>query len=451
HQHPAIAAFVEANPRFAGRFLPGSKPDIKVARQTIIDLRHEGKNLLSQAGDRELTAKEEGRVEELKVQLADAERLLDLLTDELEAERAMAPLPHSSGVRSLALPGPKNSFANVFRGKVHLSNDGFASIEDYFKTLHSGMFDPKLNAAIMREGVGGEGGFLVPSEYGAWLMDGSLENEIVRPRARVEPMTSNEKLVAGFNAQDHTGGSIYGFSGQWIAEGGSISIQQGKLRSITLQARKLATIAEASNELIADGQSFENLLGNAMMSALSWSLDDAFLTGNGSGKPRGVLGDPALIVVAKESGQAADTIVYANVAKMYARMHPALRSEAVWVVAHDTIPQLATMTYSGVDQFIPVLKEEKQAYTLMGRPVLQTEKTPVLGDQGDIIFVNFSQYVIGMRAELGIDKSGHLGFQTDTSHYRLIARVDGTGTWSQAVQPKTGATLSWCVTLAERA
>lgn len=284
-----------------------------------------------------------------------------------------------------------------------------------------------------------------------WLLDGSLENEIVRPLARVEPMTSNEKQVAGFNAQDHTGGSIYGFTGQWIGEGGSISIQQGKLRSIKLTARKLATIAEASNELVADGMSFENLLGNALMQALSWSLDDAFLTGNGTGKPRGVLNDPALIVVAKETSQAADTILYANIAKMYARMHPALRNEAVWVVAHDTIPQLATMTYSGVDQFIPVLNEKDGTYRLMGRPVLQTEKTPVLGDQGDIIFANFSQYVIGMRAALGIDKSGHLGFQTDTSHYRLIARVDGTGTWSQAVQPKTGATLSWCVTLAERA
>lgn len=450
HPHAGIAEFVATHPRFAGRFPANARPNIKVMRQTVIELRHEGKNILTQAENRELTSKEEARLMELDTQLNDAQKLVEAEEARLDRERELAAMP--SGSRIGLLPGHhKNAFANVFRGKVSISNDGFPSIEEYFKTLHSGMFDPKLNAAIMREGTGAEGGFLVPSAYASWLVDGSLESEIVRPRARVEPMTSNEKMVAGFNAQDHTGGSIYGFTGQWIAEGGSINIQQGLLRSIKLQAKKLATIAECSNELIGDGLSFEDLLGNAMTKALSWSLDDAFLTANGVGKPRGVLSDPALVVVAKESGQAADTINFTNISKMYSRLHPALRGEAVWVVSHDCISQLSTMTYSGVDQFIPVLKEQDQAYTLMGRPVLQTEHLPVLGDQGDVLFVAFSQYVIGMRAELGISKSGHLGFQTDTSHYRLIARVDGTGTWSQAVQPKTGNTLSWCVTLAERA
>lgn len=182
-----------------------------------------------------MTSKEEARLTELDTQLNDAQKLVEAEEARLDRERELAPIHHSSGVQ--LLPGPRNSFANVFRGRVHLSNDGFPSIEDYFKTMHSGMFDPKLNAAIMKEGIGSEGGFLVPTEYSAWLMDGSLENEVVRPRARVEPMSSNTKQVAGFNAQDHTGGSIYGFTGQWIAEGGSIAIQQGKLRSIILETK----------------------------------------------------------------------------------------------------------------------------------------------------------------------------------------------------------------------
>jgi HK97 family phage major capsid protein len=87
---------------------------------------------------------------------------------------------------------------------------------------------------------------------------------------------------------------------------------------------------------------------------------------------------------------------------------------------------------------------------MLTRPVIFTEKLPALGKKGDIVLCDFSQYAIGIRREVLLDKSIHVGWATDSTGYRAIMRVDGAGTWSAPIQPKDGDTLSWCVTLAAR-
>jgi HK97 family phage major capsid protein len=53
----------------------------------------------------------------------------------------------------------------------------------------------------MGETVPSGGGFAVPEEFAAWLLDSSLESEIVRPRATVWPMKSDTIKVPGWDAQ----------------------------------------------------------------------------------------------------------------------------------------------------------------------------------------------------------------------------------------------------------
>ena len=81
-----------------------------------------------------------------------------------------------------------------------------------------------------------------------------------------------------------------------------------------------------------------------------------------------------------------------------------------------------------------------------------TEKVPVLGTVGDIMLCDFSQYSIGLRAEVSLDRSQHVGFTRDTTYYRATLRADGRPTWPSAMTPKNGGdTLSPFVTLATRA
>jgi HK97 family phage major capsid protein len=89
-------------------------------------------------------------------------------------------------------------------------------------------------------------------------------------------------------------------------------------------------------------------------------------------------------------------------------------------------------------------------YTLLTRPVVFSEHMKALGTKGDVLLADLSQYAIGLRQGLALERSGHAGFQTDETYFRAITRVDGQGTWKSAVTPKNGDSLSWCVTLDAR-
>jgi len=63
--------------------------------------------------------------------------------------------------------------------------------------------------------------------------------------------------------------------------------------------------------------------------------------------------------------------------------------------------------------------------TLLGYPVLFTEKTPTLGTTGDVLLCDFSQYLIGDGSNTTLESSIHERFQFDQTAFRLVKRVDG--------------------------
>lgn len=337
-----------------------------------------------------------------------------------------------------------------------MNNQGWKSGEDFYSTIAHGLHHPNLMNATMTEGVDADGGYVVPEYLLSDLMDGSLEREIIRPLATVFPMQSNQMSIAGVNTQDHST-TIGGLAGVWLAEGGTATPQKALFRKIALQADKLAIFTQASNELVQDGLSFEEQLSTAMSQAISYDLDYSFLNGTGTGQPQGILNAASKITVAKETSQVADTIVYENIVKMWSRLHPGLVNDAVWIANSNTIPQLFSMSFEGASSSVPAFMPANgglsgsPSATLMGRPILFTEKCPTLGDEGDIILCAPSQYAIGLRQEASIQRSMHEGWLTDATDWRLIIRVTGLPLWDSVVTPRTGSTLSWCVTLADRA
>jgi len=89
--------------------------------------------------------------------------------------------------------------------------------------------------------------------------------------------------------------------------------------------------------------------------------------------------------------------------------------------------------------------------TLLGRPIIFTEKAQALGTAGDIRLVDFSHYLIGDRQSIELAVSEHSRFLTDETEFRLIQRVDGRPWLDSALTPKNGDTLSPFVQLATRA
>jgi len=181
-------------------------------------------------------------------------------------------------------------------------------------------------------------------------------------------------------------------------------------------------------------------------------LDDAFLNGVGGIEPEGIRSSPALITVAKETAQAADTIVWSNIVKMWARLWPGGQNNAIWVANGNTIPQLYEMNQAIGTAGVPVFQPASQpAATLFGRPILFTEKLPKLGDAGDILLVDPTQYAIGMRVGISLAISQHLYFDSDELAFRLRVRLDAKSLWDTALTPAEATeTISPFVQLAER-
>lgn len=335
-----------------------------------------------------------------------------------------------------------------------LDRGGFKSFDEFLSILHSGRSDARLKMfeeRAMTVGTPSAGGFITPDEFAAWMLDASLEGEIIRPRATVWPMEAMIKKVPGWDMGDHSSSLFGGLTAEWLAESASATEVYAKLRQITLKAHKLACYTSSSNELVADGVSFETQLSGALVKTIGFYLDYAFING-GAGQPLGILNDPALIEVTPETSQQADTILYENVVKMFARLAPQCMTNAVWIASQTTIPQLLTLVIAvGTGgQMAQAVTQSNGRFYLLTKEVIFTEKCPALGEKGDLNFTDLSQYSIGLRKEVTLDKSNAPGWLKDESSYRAIVRADGQGQWDRAITPKNGEPLSWCVTLGAR-
>lgn len=304
--------------------------------------------------------------------------------------------------------------------------------------------------------VPADGGFLIPETLRSELLRVALEKALVRGRARVVPM---ETLTVPFPMIDATSNAsnIYGgVTAYWTEEAASLTDSSPTFGRVKLEAKKLTAYSEIPNELFADSIiSLEMFINEIFPEAIAWFEDLAFIGGSGVGEPLGFLNASATVEVAAESGQTAGSIVWENIVKMYARMLPSSLDSAVWVCHIDTFPELATMALSvGTGGSAIWLNNGVQGppMTILGRPVVFTEKVNSVGTAGDINFVDFSYYLIGDRQAIQADTSPHYRFQNDQTTVRFIERVDGRPWIQSAITPNQGSnTLSPFVRLATRA
>jgi len=132
---------------------------------------------------------------------------------------------------------------------------------------------------------------------------------------------------------------------------------------------------------------------------------------------------------------------------MLARLHPGCYKNAVWVASSEAIGYIWTLEdTAGTNMFKP--EETRAGGRLLGLPVMVSEHASQVGTLGDIMLVDWSQYLVGLRKDVVMERSAAPSWASDELDYRVVLRVDGQGTWQSAVTPKNGGdTLSWCVAI----
>lgn len=457
---------------------PGTAPanvTIPTDRAELEEMLGDSKRMQSVFKDKELFAELIGNFARTEV-----ERDVDMRTQiKDEVQKTVAGIlremdPESSELGRIDLSGVAkhiNSEADRFAQKQGLHNpkamgaqlDGeFTDSADYFRSIwHNANRDAKLQSKLQKvrnafsSTVPSEGGYLIPETLRSELLRVALETSIVRPRARVIPMDS---LRVPFPAVDSTTnvGSVYGgIVGYWTEEGAALTESAAAFSRIVLDAKKLTAYTEVPNELISDSAiSFQAFIDQVFPEALAFYEDAAFFSGTGVGEPLGFLNAQSAIEVEPEGTQSAGTILWENIVHMFSRMLPASLNRAVWVASIDTFPQLAQMSLRVGDGGSAIWLNngvEGPPMTILGRPVIFTEKAPLLGLSGDISFVDFGFYLIGDRQVMSATSSQHYRFQNDVTAYRIINRVDGRPWLNSAIEPANGGpTLSPFVKLETR-
>lgn len=307
--------------------------------------------------------------------------------------------------------------------------------------------------------VPADGGFLIPENLRSDILEVALETAVVRPRAQVIPMDSLRVPIPMIDTTSNVSSVFGGVVCYWTEEAAQLVESQASFGRVVLDAKKLTGYAEVPNELLADAPAFSSFFDTIFPRAVAWFEDVAFINGTGVGEPLGFVNCPASVNVAKETGQAAATIVWENIVKMFARMLPTALGNACWIASIDTFPELATMALSVGTGGGPVWMgnytdpgKATPPVTILGRPVYFTEKTPVLGQPGDINFVDLSYYLIGDRQMMQTASSEQYKFQNDKTAFRVIERVDGRPWIQSAITPhnNSSSTLTPFVQLATR-
>ena len=301
------------------------------------------------------------------------------------------------------------------------------------------------------------GGYLVPERLRSLLADIALEQAVVRPRATVVPMDSARVPFPAIDVSSHATSLYGGMTAYWGEEAAAFTESSAAFKRIALEARKLTGLSYVSNELLQDSIiSFSALVERLWPRVLAFEEDYAFMTGSGVGEPLGFIGagNDAAVAVAVESGQFTQTVIFPNIVNMYSRMLPSSLNTAVWIIAPNVIPQLYQLSLDVGTGGAPVFIMNAAGtgpMTLLGRPIIVSEKASALGTRGDVSFVDLSYYLIGDRQIMAVTSSTDHRFSTDETAWRIIQRVDGRPWLTNAITPRNGGpTLSAFVELETR-
>jgi len=298
--------------------------------------------------------------------------------------------------------------------------------------------------------------------YGGWLTPPGFLPNLLRLPAEVDPISSlvtripmaqpSVKLAARTDKNHQTSVSG-GFRVYRRAETQSVDSSRHEMEEVELNATSLMGKAFASEELLSDSViSFAAIIEQGMREEFASRLINERLWGTGVGQFLGALKSPCLVTVDKEGSQGADTILGANVLKM--RKRAWRYSNCIWLANHDTYDELAGIhkpgTNSDVYLFAPGNGTDVPD-TLLGRPIVFTEYAATIGDKGDLILADWSQYLEGTLEELQGAQSVHVRFESRERCFLFWTRNAGAPWWRSALTPKKSAsTLSPFVVLQAR-
>lgn len=305
--------------------------------------------------------------------------------------------------------------------------------------------------------VGSDGGFLVQPQYMEPLLDLAFETGQVASRCNQIPVSSRRLIWNAIQNTSRATGSRYGGVQVYFeGEAESPTAKKVEFKDFEINLRKIVGLAYATEEAMEDAMGLGSYIQDAYANEFGFVIDDKLINGSGGKSFLGILNQKALVTVAKETGQTADTIVKENIDKIWNAQWAGGRQNSTWFINQECEPQLDALAMpvgtGGAPVYLPAGGLSATPFsTLKGRPVVPIEQCAALGDKGDIILANMKQYILARRGGLNAQTSIHVKFVEGETAFRFVVYVGGGTPWVSALTPYKGTgTYSPFVTLAAR-
>lgn len=347
--------------------------------------------------DEEKYARMEANIDDLGRAIARLERQAEL--DKELAKATSQPLTSTPGAEN-AMPSKRGRGSEEYR----------AAFWDAMRLNRS----PYEVRDALQEGVDVEGGYLVPDEFETQVVSALEEENFVRGLAKVIQTTSGDRKIPVV--------ATHG-SASWLDEEAQYQESDEVFSQVSLSAFKLGTFLKVSEELLNDSAfDIESYLSSEFGRRIGAAEEEAFLTGDGKGKPTGIF-------TSAEEGLksgAATTVTADDLIDLHYALRSPYRKNAVWVMNDSMVKAIRKLKdQQGQYLWQPALTAGTPD-TILNRPVYTSAYAPELkGGAKGIAFGDLSYYWIADRQGRSFKRLNELFATTGQVGFLASQRVDG--------------------------
>lgn len=269
----------------------------------------------------------------------------------------------------------------------------------------------------LQVGTDSEGGYLVPDEFENTLVEALEEENIFRQLAKIIQTSSGDRKIPVVASKG---------TASWIDEEGAFIESDDSFGQVSIGAYKLGTMIKVSEELLNDSIfDLESYISREFARRIGAKEEEAFFTGDGNGKPLGILaetgGAQVGVTAASATAITADELI-----DLFYSIKAPYRRNSVWVLNDSTIKVIRKLK-DGNGQYLwqPSLVAGAPD-TLLSRPVHTSAYMPaVAADAKSVAFGDFSYYWIADRQGRSFKRLNELYAATGQVGFLASQRVDG--------------------------
>ena len=288
--------------------------------------------------------------------------------------------------------------------------------KSFWNVMRSKMPSPEVMNAL-QVGTDSEGGYLVPDEFERTLVEALEEQNIFRTLAHVIQTSSGDRKIPVVASKG---------SASWVDEEGAIPESDDSFGQVSIGAYKLGTMIKVSEELLNDSVfDLEAYISREFARRIGNKEEEAFFTGNGTGKPLGVLaatgGAEVGVTAAAAAAFTADEIF-----DLFYSLKAPYRRSAVFVMNDASVKALRKLKDNNGQYLWQPSLTAGAPDTLLNRPVYTSAFMPALAAGAkSILFGDLSYYWVADRQGRSFRRLGELYAPTGQVGFLATQRVDG--------------------------